>query len=64
MRYSRRTSNYPEKITLYDAIHMLSVANLITINVEILTIDSWFSLKKEFMMQDAVVKTLVPDQWD
>ena len=51
MGYSRRTSNYPEKITLSNPTHMMSMTNLVTIGVEtlrILRIDSRCSLEKEF----------------
>ena len=48
MRYSRRTSNYLERITLYDLNHMMSMANLVTIGVEILKIDNGYSLEKKF----------------
>ena len=48
---------------------MVSTVNLLAIDEETPRIDIGCSLKKEFteliyMMQDAVVKTLVPDQWD
>ena len=48
MRYSRRTSNYPERITLSNLSHMMSMANPIAIGVETLRIDIGFSLEKEF----------------
>ena len=48
MGYSRRTSNYPERITLSNPTHMMSIANPIPIGVETLRIDSGFSLEKEF----------------
>ena len=48
MGYSRRTSNYPERITLSNLSHMMSMADPIAIGVEILRIDSWCSLEKEF----------------
>ena len=48
MGYSRRTSNYPEKITLSDPSHMMSMADPIAISVETLRIDSGCSLEKEF----------------
>ena len=40
MGYSRRTSNYPERITLSNPSHMMSMADLIAIGVETLRIDS------------------------
>ena len=49
MGYSRRTSNYPERITLYNLSHMMSMANPIAIGVETLRIDSGCSLEKEFI---------------
>ena len=48
MRYSRRTSNYPERITLSNPTHMMSMADLIAIGVEAPRIDSGCSLEKEF----------------
>ena len=48
MGYSRRTSNYPERITLSNTSHMMSMADPIAIGVETLRIDSRCSLEKEF----------------
>ena len=48
MEYSRRTSNYLERITLFDPPHMMSMAYHITIGGETLSIDSGCSLEKEF----------------
>ena len=48
MGYSRRTSNYPEKLALCNPTHMMSMADPIAINVETLRIDSGCSLEKEF----------------
>ena len=48
MGYLRRTSNYPERISLSNPTHMMSMADLIAIGVETLRIDSGFSLEKEF----------------
>ena len=48
MGYSRRTSNYPEKITLSNPSHMMSMTDPIAIGVETLMIDSGCSLEKEF----------------
>ena len=48
MGYSRRTSNYPEGITLSNLAHMMSMADPIAIGVERLRIDSECSLEKEF----------------
>ena len=48
MGYSRRTSNYPERIALSNITHMISMADSIAISVETLMIDSGCSLEKEF----------------
>ena len=48
MGYSRRTSNYPKRMTLSNPIHMMSMADLVAICVETLRIDSGCSLEKEF----------------
>ena len=48
MGYSRRTSNYPERIALSNPSHMMSMADPIAISVETLRIDSGCSLEKEF----------------
>ena len=48
MGYSRRTSNYPERIILPNPTHMMSMADSIAIGVETLRIDSGCSLEKEF----------------
>ena len=48
MGYSRRTSSYPERITLFDLTHMMSIADLVAIVVETLKRDSGCSLDKEF----------------
>ena len=48
MGYLRRTSNYLERITLFDPTHMMNMADLMTICVETLIIDSGCSLEKEF----------------
>ena len=42
------TLNYPERIILYDLTHMMSMVDLVAIGVEILRIDSRYSLEKEF----------------
>ena len=49
MGYSRRTSNYPERIALSNPSHMMSMADPITISVEKLRIYSECSLEKEFI---------------
>ena len=46
--YSKRTSNYLERITLSDLTHMMSMTNPLAISVDTLTIDSGCSLDKEF----------------
>ena len=48
MGYSRRTSNYPERIALSNTTHTMSMADPIAIGVETLRIDSGCSLEKEF----------------
>ena len=48
MGYSRRTSNYPERISLSNRSHMMSMTDPISIGVETLRIDSGCSLEKEF----------------
>ena len=48
MGYSRRTSNYLERITLFDPTYMMSMIDLVAIGVERPRIDSGYSLKKEF----------------
>ena len=48
MGYSRRTSNYQERITLSNTTHIMSMADPIAIGVETLRIDSGCSLEKEF----------------
>ena len=47
MGYSRRTSNYPERIALYNPTHMMSMVDPVAIIVETLRIDSGCSLEKE-----------------
>ena len=49
MGYSRRTSNYLERIVLSNSTHMMSMADPIAIGVESLMIDSGCSLEKEFI---------------
>ena len=48
MGYSRRTSNYPERIALSNPTRMMSMVAPIAISVETLRIDSGCSLEKEF----------------
>ena len=48
MGYSRRTSDYPERITLSDITHMMSMADPMAISVETPMMDSGCSLEKEF----------------
>ena len=40
MGYSRRTSNYLERLRLVDPTHMMSMSDLVAIGVETLMIDS------------------------
>ena len=49
MGYSRRTLNYPERITLSNLTHMMTMTDLVAIGVEILRIDSRCSLEKDFL---------------
>ena len=49
MGYSRGTSNYPERITLFDLTHMMSMVDPVAIGLETLTIDSGCSLEKDFI---------------
>ena len=48
MRYSRRTSNCLERITLSNPNHMMSMADLIAISMKTLKINNEYSLEKEF----------------
>ena len=48
MGHSRRTSNYPERITLSNPSHMMTMTDPIAIDVETLRIDNGCSLEKEF----------------
>ena len=48
MRYSRRTLNYPKRISLSDLTHMMSMADHVAVSVETLKMDSGCSLEKEF----------------
>ena len=48
MGYSRGTSNYRERITLFDPTHMMSMADLVAIDVETLRVYSGCCLEKEF----------------
>ena len=48
MGYSRRTSNYQERIALSNTTHMMSMVDPIAIGVDTLRIASRCSLEKEF----------------
>ena len=48
MGYSRRISNYLERISLSNPNHMMSISDPLPIGVETLRIDSGCSLEKEF----------------
>ena len=48
MGYSRRTSNYLERISLFYLTHMVSMVDLVAIGVETPRIDSGCCLEKEF----------------
>ena len=47
MRFVRKISNYPERITLSGLTYMMSMVDLVAINVETLTIDCRCSFMKE-----------------
>ena len=47
MGYSKKTSNYPERIALSNLSHMMSMADPIAIGVETLRTDSGCSLEKK-----------------
>ena len=49
MGYSRRTSNYSERITLCNLTHTMNMADPVATGVETLRIDSGCSLEKEFI---------------
>ena len=49
MGYSRKTTNYPTRITLSNPNHMMSIVDLMAISVEIPRIDSGCSLEKDFI---------------
>ena len=49
MGYSRRTSNYQERIILYDLTHMMSIVDPMVISLESPRIDSGCPLEKEFI---------------
>ena len=49
MGYSRKTSNYLERITLFDLTYMLSMADRVAISTETPMIDCGCSLEKEFI---------------
>ena len=49
MRYSIRTLNYIERITLFDLFHRMSMTDHVAISVETLKIDCGCILEKEFI---------------
>ena len=49
MRYSRRTLNYLERISLSDLTYVMSTVDLVVIYVKIPRIDNLCSLEKEFI---------------
>ena len=49
MRYSRTTSNYSKRITLYDVTHMIGMTIHVAIGVETPRLDHGCSLDKEFI---------------
>ena len=68
MGYSRRTSKYPEIISLYNPTHMMSMTDPVAIGVEMLRTDSECSLEKEFTelirMNPLMVLYLIVNQVD
>ena len=48
MGYSRRTSNYLERIVLSNLTHMMSMVDPVAIGVETPRIDRGCSMEKEF----------------
>ena len=48
MGYLRGTSNYPERITLFDLTHLMSMVDLVAIGGKTLRIDSGCFLDKDF----------------
>ena len=48
MGYSRKTSNYSKRITLFYPTFMMNMANHVEIGVDTLNIDNECSLEKEF----------------
>ena len=49
MGKSKRTSNFLERIRLYNPTNSISTDAYVTINVETLKINSLYSLEKEFI---------------
>ena len=49
MGYLTRILNYPERVTLYDPTHVMSMVDSTIIGVETPRIDSWCSLEKNFI---------------
>ena len=48
MGYLGKTSNYREIIVVYNPTHIMSMVDLLAIDVETLSIDRGYSLEKEF----------------
>ena len=48
MGYSIETSNYRERIILYDPDHMMNMADPVAIGIKILRLNSGCSLEKKF----------------
>ena len=48
MTYLRKTSNYLERVPLFDTTHMMSMTNPMAIGVKTPRIDSGYSLDKQF----------------
>ena len=66
--YSRRASNYSERIILFDLTHMINIADLMVIYVETPRIDSGYSLEEKLIeliyMNPQIVLCLIVDWVD
>ena len=49
MRYLRKTSNYLQRIILFDSTSMMSMIDLITIGIKTPRIDSGYYVEEEFI---------------
>ena len=66
--YSRRASNYSERIILFDLTHMMNIDDLMTIIVETPRLDSRYSLEEELIeliyMNPQIILCLIVDWFD